>query len=256
MLERRRSRSKDRAGKSSRSDAKHRLFKIAAEGQLAVLRRRGARGAIIDMTAGDGAGVPCAQPDLFLGAIDSLSTPELAISIARRCSDCAVFLCERLRERRLMLASKFGDGIVFAKHSDMLDRLCWKELDWVIVFDDPCGPSDHDVDTMYEISKRVPKADFISAFNAGWITTRLAGMRDSADDSQHKNAHMIEGLRKKKELYFEMLKPEWWTKAIGRKRISRTSLLHGSNNFNYHIQVVSDYLSDAVRRRPFSELEV
>jgi hypothetical protein len=115
-----RRRERDGLGWGENSHLKHRLIADAFVPQCMALAisAGGGRGALFDLTAGDGAGVETPQLDLFE---DAVSTPTAAIvcRLAKR-TGAVAFLSEWRAARRGMIAAKFPLAFVNRNHDDIL----------------------------------------------------------------------------------------------------------------------------------------
>src|SRR5262249_20575457 len=107
-----RSRTRDNAGKSAMSWKKHGMLWRIARGQAHAFRvtHPAARCVLVDMHAGDGAGVDLPQLDLFEPAV-SRPSAEVAVHVAREI-DADVILCEQHRAKRAQLAALFPDATI------------------------------------------------------------------------------------------------------------------------------------------------
>jgi hypothetical protein len=256
-----RDRSKNGAGKSEVSYIKHKLVERAAKGQATVMGSRYGRGVIIDMHAGDGAGVDKPQLDLFEEHNPSCATAELATNLAEKLGNTDVILCEHSAKQRALLEAEFQNALILPDHSLAASHIS-NEYKWGLVLNDPNGPSDQGVEAMREIGERLKICDFVIVFNEG-RTSALLKVRDTsaeteASDSQHTNAAQIRGVRECKHKYKWMLSEDLtitnfseWKKQIGRTRISTTGLVKATPHFRYRVLVVSNFLTDAALRGNF-----
>jgi hypothetical protein len=228
-----RNRAREDAGKSEYSWRKHEILKQVATAQAHAFRygiKRG-RGIIIDMHAGDGKGVEQPQGYLF-GANPSLCTPELSIKIAHG-ND--VVLCEKNKDRRIALQSRWA-GVPVLKNHRLAVETITPEHSWAIVLNDPCGPRDQGVEHMEAISSKLKLSDFIIAINHSGLA-RTRGNRKN-------------GMRQ----YDWMVDLIEWRVRLNKKIIAVSHMIHQSSGFRYQVLVVTNFLSDGVRRNPLFEV--
>jgi hypothetical protein len=197
---------------------------------------RAARILIIDFTAGDGDGVALHQMDFFRQNL-SIPTPRLAVEIGAK-HGADVLLCEIDKKRRAMLQTRFPTTKIIGDHRGAVDHV--DGYDYVIVINDPDGPSDHGIEWMQAITKIVPRTDFVVAFNEGFITA----LRRTVGLAWETSRQLYGGLEARE-----------WKNYLGRQCLASTPLIHGSARFRYKILVVADHLCDAAKRRPFEVLQ-
>jgi len=242
-----RNRGREDAGKSERSWIKHDLLQKAANGQINAYRvgHSKARIAIIDANAGDGKGVPCPQSDLFEDVSVSIPTATLTVGLGVAHGG-DVFLCEKHAGKRKELTTRFPRANILKNHADVPALL--EDYDYTLVLSDPCGPGGHGIEHLVKIARKVRHADFIIVFNECFIT-RVDGVRSPS--SFEEDTPQRRAWQKAQQLYAPMIEPKWWAMTLGRRRIARTCLVRASNNFQYRVLVVANYLSHPVQRRPF-----
>lgn len=254
---------RDNAGKSAWSYVKHQLMGTVMKSQGAALALKaaqaGARLVIIDMHGGDGEGVERAEPDFFDPSM-SVPSPKLATNLAhwlksQRNVECDVIICERTREKLVTLQAKYPTAHVVQSHKKMLDLVKKWRPHYAIVMNDPCGPSDQAVDVLAQLSKLILYADFIIVMNETGVQ-RLAGMRESSStDDFRPNALQLKAARAARNKYNDYLNPRYWFDILDRRALSRTGLISSSRAFNFRVMVVSNFLADAAKRRPFQMWE-
>jgi hypothetical protein len=233
-----RNRSREDAGKSINSWKKHKLIQQAVSGQAWAFRIKnpGRRILLIDGNAGDGIGVPQEQLDLF---DDNLSrpTPGILVQLGEKLGNTDVVLCEKDVLRRDELARQFVKARILSDHALAAGEVNGQT--YAIWVSDPCGAKEQGVDHMQRLAGLMPRSDFVVVFNEVWISSRLAATK-------------AERWKTHREKYLPMLDmPGWWLTTLQRQRMARTPIIDQSNNFKCRVFVVADFLSDAVRRRPF-----
>lgn len=230
-------------GRTDASWKKHDIVRDVARGQASVLAKRfGQRGIIIDMHSGDGSGVCQPQLDLFYGNNPSSATPEIARTIAKLIGGVDIVLCEKSKKRRDELIESFPLAKVLRNHSLAVNEIlpCHK---WALVFNDPNGYSMHGVEHMQAIAGKIP-SDFIVVFNHGSMN-RLLGMKDDKDyDTQFPKI-----VRDLKPKYEWMIEPDNWRKRLRRRCIGASRVISASNNFQYRVFVITNFITDAVKRQ-------
>jgi hypothetical protein len=237
---RKRDRSREGAGKSERSHIKHDIARKAVGAQIAAFRiRNNGRILLIDGNAGDGYGVERPQADLF-GENPSCATAEMLVELAERDGNADVVLCEADKEKRSELAVRFPQAVIVGDHANA-PHVADSRYVYALWLSDPCGPSAHGVPHMRLLADRI-RSDFVVIFNEGWIITRLAGT-------------VSDKWKEARERYLPMVCPEWWTDALDRRHLARTSkIINGATNFKYRVLVISNFLSDGVKRKPMFEV--
>lgn len=235
-------RRKENAGKSEASWRKHEYLKDAVIGQVSAFNaKHRAPMVFIDGNAGDGVGVDHAQKTLF-GSNISCTTAELLYNLADTFG-ADLILCEKDKSRRRFLIKRFPNAMILEDH--MLAPSCiGSHHQYALWISDPNGPRDHGIDAMRRVSDNVKFTDFVIAFNEGVIASRMTSEHGIGKSEAHCRAY-----RTCQERYVPMMNPDWWTKSLGRRRMSRTKICKASANFKYRVMVVSDYLSSAVRGR-------
>lgn len=232
-------------GRTDASWKKHDIIRDVSRGQASVLNKRfGSRGIIIDMHSGDGAGVTQPQLDLFYGNNPSSATPEIARTMARLLGDVDIVLCEKNRKRRDELIESFPLAKVIKDHAIAIDEIlpCHK---WAVVLNDPNGWSGHGVEYMRAISRKVI-SDFIIVFNHGAMK-RVLGMDETKDYGDNDFATKVRAGGRENAW---MIEPDNWRNQIGRRCVGASSVITASQNFQYRVLVVTNFLTDAVMRHP------
>lgn len=232
----RRNRDRENAGKSARSHEKHGLIRKAVQGQVFAfhtLSKGRGRILLIDGNAGDGEGVPEDQADLF-GDNPSCATAELMVTIGHSRANIDVVLCEKNPAKRSKLIDRFPNITIIPDHKDAPDCVTRFHI-YALWLSDPCGPAEQGIEPMSELAKRI-KSDFVATFNEGFLI-RLKGTKAGWETS--------------KELYLPRERPEWWMTTLQRRHMARTRLIKGSESFHYRVLVISNFLTDPVKRRPF-----
>lgn len=221
-------------GRSRQSHWKHEAIKRAMHRQLPVLRKRG-RGLIIDMHAGDGKETLHPQPDMWAGGA-LITTPHLALSHARIAD---VWLCEKGREPRRTLIEGYGEQAkVLANHNKLLN--CLDEVrryPWVLVLNDPNGPSEHGIEVMNQISHANAVSDFVIVVNRGAIK-RILGVGKS-DNSANQFALNVEASQPR---YAWMMTPANWAKRLQKRHALATVPKWISNEMTAQIILVSNFI--------------
>jgi hypothetical protein len=162
-------------GINPHSFKKHELVEQVVRMQTARARnflRRDDRALVIDMHAGDAAGIKMDQPDFFRGA-ESRATPFIAIDAAARLRKlgvlCDVVLYEKSPAARADLASRLNGELVYLRgnHRSLLrwDTRRFKLYDFALVLNDPNGPAGHGDEMLELLARQVPKADFVIIVN-------------------------------------------------------------------------------------------
>ena len=235
MVSGKRNRSREGAGESSASYIKHNYLRQPVFGQAFSYRQTHPQDAIVlvDGNAGDGNGVPQAQLDLF-GENLSCATPALLVGIAQKIGNCNVLLCEKDRSRRGELRVKFPNITVIDNHENVAELV--NGYRYGIWLGDPCGPASQGMDAMRRFGSKL-RSDFVVTYNAGFVEERLAGVKS--------------GWEKAQQLYLPLSDPDTWLRHLSRSHMSRTPVINASASFRYRILVITNWLSDAAKRRPF-----
>jgi hypothetical protein len=230
-------------GRSENTYVKHALIHAAVKGQLASFRIKNPtkRILLIDGNAGDGAGVPLPQLDIF-GASLSAATPALLTDLAGK-YDAEVLLCEKDKATREKLAANFPNTRIISDHAGAPD--CVGGYDYAIWISDPNGPSGQGVDHMRCLSDRM-KSDFVIAFNERFVASIRNKIPNSDDPA------IIRAFEANNARYGQMTDPRWWASQLNRRRLAWTSAVHSiSNRFGCRVLTVANFLSDGAARKPF-----
>ena len=229
-----RSRHRDNAGKSAMSWKKHGLLWRIARGQAHAFRvtHPEARCVLVDMHAGDGAGVDMPQLDLFEPSV-SRPSAQVAVHVARDIGGADVILCEQNRAKRTQLAARFPEATIVREHHDVLPYLM-RGYDWALVFNDPCGYASHGIDTLEKIARTV-RSDFLIVFNERALG-RLMGMKDVPDKPDPPRVAQV---RQVKHRYAWMMEPAAWARLVDKPQVARSRMIHASSGFTYRILVLS-----------------
>ena len=233
---------RENAGYSPASHKKHQLLWRAAFGQAHAYRvtHPSERLAIIDMHAADGKGVPMPQLHLF-GAAPTYPTPLLATRLAETLGRTDVFLCEKKRHAREALASTFPQATILKDHGDILPALR-PEHRWALVLNDPCGHSEHGIETLQQLAARM-RLDTLIVFNEGSLKQHLA-MKDTP---RTPDTPFVASVRASRSHYAWMADPRNWAQTLGARHMARTVLIKASARFHYRVLVLSHTLSQALR---------
>ena len=235
-------RDKEKLGKSDRSWIKHGMVQKAVGGQVAAYRYRfpGAKIILIDGNAGDGFGVQLEQRDLFDGVRNSKPTPRILAELADRYG-CTLCLCEFKRKKRQLLEMQFPGALIVATQSEAASLAIQGDYHYALWLSDPCGYAGHGVDQMRRLTLPVPRkvqrmmrSDFVVIFNENAVK-RVIGVSHSAYWQPHQK-------------YTPMLEPEWWLAQLSKRFLARTPIIKQSAGFHFRLLVVSDYLTDGVKR--------
>jgi hypothetical protein len=234
-------RDKEKLGKSDRSWIKHGMAERVVGGQVAAFRSRfpDARIILIDGNAGDGFGVELDQRDLF-GVHSSKPTPRILAELAVRYG-CTLCLCEFKRKKRQLLEMQFPEARIVATQCEAASLAIRGGYDYALWLSDPCGYAGHGVEHMRRITmiastkvSRIMRSDFVIVFNEHAVN-RVVGASHSIYWQPHQK-------------YTPMLDPAWWLAQLSKRFLARTPIIHQSTNFNFRLMVVSDFLSDGVKR--------
>jgi hypothetical protein len=238
-------RRREGAGKSDNSWIKHGFVARVVGSQMAAYRylHPDHRILLVDGNAGDGLGVPQAQGDLFGSEPLSRPTPRLMTDLAAADGNADVCLCETDRRKRAALYSRFGHmlGVTVIADNCEAARALDNKHRYAIWLSDPCGPKGHGVQHMRTFAARLP-CDFVVIFNER-STERIAA-----------TCQPNVAWQTSRRLYAPMLDPQWWLDGFRKRYLARSRLIQQSPNFGYRVMVISNYLADAARREPFTEI--
>lgn len=238
-----RRRERDGMGKGQRTYSKHFLIQRLLKAQAAKLHQVfGPGGVIIDMHAHDGDGVVTPQVDLFDETAMSQSTAEMAVAVARRYSGLAI-LCEKDAERRAMLEQRLGyqAQVIILKNNGLLDpALHVQPYPWVIVLNDPCGHSAHNVELLERITAGHPRVDFIVVINEGSLKRHLA-VGSVGDDDE---SPMIAGCRAAKEKYRWMLDSAEWCRRLNKRHCVQSRTLIKNGAFHGRVNLFANHCAN------------
>ena len=237
---------KDRAnaGRSEHSWIKHDLFRKPVRAQSFAYRVRfpDARMLLVDANSGDGEGV-ARTDDLFRHPSEASAEMLNKIAAAAGADLC---LCEKVKSRRLKLMERFGSSaVVLAKHEEVPALVLAGKYNYVLWLSDPCGYAGHGLEPMKQTARLCPRSDFVIALNIGAID-RLNGV--NPDDPWW-------GGTRQKWIPTEIAKPVWWRDLLGKKQVSSSDVIEQSRGFKFKILVVSNFLAQASRKRPFKVIE-
>jgi hypothetical protein len=229
-----RKRNREGAGRSERSWIKHAFAGKAAAAQVAAFRRLfpNARMILIDGNAGDGGGVELAQKDLFIGAQLSKPTPHMLADLAARYG-ATLCLCECDANKRRTLRALFPSAIIFASHRQAADAAL-DGFNYALWLSDPCGPKGQGVGQMRRVAMQILRSDFVVVSNEIALT-RFIGVAQYPQFYKH-------------QVYVPMLEPAWWLQQLPKRYLARAPLIKQSNAFHFRLLVISDFLTDGVRR--------
>jgi hypothetical protein len=230
----RRNREREGAGKSDRSWIKHSFCEKAAGAQVAAFHRLfpDARMILIDGNAGDGIGVKMQQDDLFDGPRHSKPTPKMLSDLGVQ-HDAKVCLCERDSVKRRALRACFPNAIVVANHREAAD-IALGGFNYAFWLSDPNGCAGHGVDQMRRVAMQILRSDFVVVSNE-LALSRFIGVAHSPYWVKH-------------QAYVPMLQPSWWLQQLPKRFLARTELVKQSPGFHFRLLVISDYLTEGVRR--------
>jgi hypothetical protein len=215
------------AGRSEGSWIKHSLLSKIVEAQVRTAHLHD-KLLLIDANAGDGIGV------LHDGVV-STPTPQIVTNIAFAVS-ADVCLCDASRRQRLLLRKRFPSALIAETHSDVVDVVRAGGYDYVLWLSDPCGYTGHGVGAMRIVARDVAASDFIVVFNEGSVLRR------------------INHAARRQKIYGELQHASFWLQQLQKNYLARTSVINQSRGFRYRVLVVSNELSDAAHRPPFSEI--
>jgi hypothetical protein len=247
-----RCRQNDGAGKSASSFRKHELIEHLATAQCAVLSRQNGRGLIVDMHAGDGEGVASNQLSLF-GDNQSRATARIAGLLALRHSALCI-LCEKDGKKRQsleLLSKQVPECLLFDDNERVIETVKHGMFGWALVLNDPCGPSDHQANVLWHLSKCVRRSDFIVVVNEGAIRRNL-GLKPDVGQDTGKNAAAVRGARAKAPEYRWMLDYGQWASMLNKKTALVARQLSGHKGFTGRVTMFTNY-SARFDRRLFDE---
>jgi hypothetical protein len=229
------SRQREGAGKSDTSWIKHGLAGKAVSAQVAAFRRRfpTARMILVDGNAGDGEGVDVAQGDLFVGSHKSRPTPHLLSDLAKE-HGCTLMLCEQELRKRRLLVQAFPDALIVSDHAAAASYVIKEGFNYALWLSDPCGPKGQGVEHMRQVALRILRSDFVIIFNEVG-PHRFIGVKHSPYWQKHQK-------------YVPMLQSEWWLEQIPKRNMARTQVIKQSSGFHFRLIVISDFLTDGVKR--------
>jgi hypothetical protein len=142
-------------------------------------------------------------------------------------------LCERNGLKRLSLARSFPGATIVATHAEAA-ALALTGFNHVLWLSDPCGYAGHGVEHMRAVAMRIPRSDFVIVFNA-LALDRVVGAKHSPYWAPHQK-------------YAPMRLPAWWLAQIPKRFLARTPVIKQSAGFHFRMLVVSDFMTDGVRR--------
>lgn len=180
------------------------------------------------------------QLDLF-GPPPAWPTPLIAMRLAATIGNAEVVLCEKDAKKRRALAGKFPGAVLLENHAKAPSVLR-PEHRWALVLNDPCGYSDHGIETLKLLATRV-RLDTILVFNEGAMR-RILGMQEVVTIPDPPNVARVRAARQK---YAWMAEPQNWARTLGTRHMARTVLIKASANFHYRIFVLSHTLSQTLR---------
>jgi hypothetical protein len=235
-------REKEKRGKSDHSWIKHGMAKKVVGAQVGAFRYRfpDANMILIDGNAGDGYGVELQQFDLFDGVTNSKPTPHILADLAREYG-CTLCLCEAKRKKRELLSEQFPNALIVATHREAAALAISGGHDYVLWLSDPCGYAGHGVEHMRRLTmpmqgkvQRIMRSDFVIIFNE-LAVNRVVGARDAPEWQPHQK-------------YVPMLQPTWWLQQLPKRYLARTPVIKQSSGFHFRLMVVTDFLTDGVKR--------
>lgn len=232
-------------GQNPLSFRKHEWLEYLARGQLAMVKKsvvlRQTRIALIDMMAGDGAGVLTDAPHLPNLDMDDESRPTPAILV--NCRDdltaagiaADLILCEIVGKRRAQLSAKFPAAIILDDCRRLLE-IKRGQYDLALLINDPNGPSDANIEVAEHLSVAIPKADFLFVVNTITIK-RERGLRAPGENA----ADIV------KRAYLAGLRDEWqlqpleWAKRLHRRHVLASRKVYGNRAMQGRIQLVTNF---------------
>jgi hypothetical protein len=235
-------RDKEKLGKSDHSWIKHGMAERVVGAQVGAYRYRfpDAKMLLIDGNAGDGFGVELQQFDLFDGVRKSKATPHILAELADAHS-CTLCLCEAKREKRRLLRGQFPEALIVASQCEAATFAVRGGYDYAMWLSDPCGYAGHGVEHMRRLTvpmsnnvQRIMRSDFVIIFNEHAVN-RVVNVRHSPYWQTHQK-------------YAPMLQPAWWLQQLSKRYLARTPVIKQSNNFNFRLLVISDFITDGVKR--------
>jgi hypothetical protein len=221
-------------GFTDHSWIKHDMADKAVSAQVGAFRRLfpTARMLLIDGNAGDGNGVALNQFDLFSGVRTSRSTAMLLHDLAHR-HNATLCLCERDRAKRHRLSLQFPDAAILDDHARAAE-FALTGFNYCLWLSDPCGYAGHGTEHMRKIATQILRSDFVIVMNE-LALRRVAGVAGSPYWQTHQK-------------YTPMLAPTWWLRELPKRFLARTPVVKQSTGFHYRLMVVTNYLTDGVRR--------
>lgn len=253
-----RNRLRDGAGKSENSWQKHEILKKVINSYAGVARHfKYGTGLAIDMHAGDAKGVPHPQGDFFR-ITESTTSPAILYQIAQEHQNFDILLCELLKNRRDSLSQAFPHARILKDHSLAADylKLLNKLPSWAIVVNDPCGHGKHGIDHMEAIGKILRRVDFVIVHPYGSLCQHLAvdpNVKDTDNALVRRVRETIidyEWMRDEKAIDRDgnKLPSIEWADRLNRKHLACTRVINASPRFRYRVIVVSNFLTDAIKR--------
>jgi hypothetical protein len=241
----------DDRGKNAKSHIKHDGLKKVLTAQLGMYRNKNdERVALCDAHAGDGNGVALPQGDLFDGVCLSVATAPLIVTMAERDGNADVFLCERNAAKRASLAAKFPGATILSDHAELPGRLIGRYR-YAQTISDSCGPKEQGMECLRKIALMIPRADFFIVCNAFLLRDNLRDLAEpTAGSSRHYKAAYVT-----RERYAHLADLERYPIELNRKHMSATDEIPMSNRFKPRIMVVSNFLSDGAKRKPFKVIK-
>jgi hypothetical protein len=227
-------RNREGAGKSVHSWIKHDFIKKAAGAQVAAFRQKfpHAQIILIDGNAGDGAGVEMQQRDMFVRSCESEPTPQVLADLAAT-YHATLCLCEHDVGKRRMLKARFPDVRIVPDQAAAAD-LALRGFNYALWTSDPCGPKGHGLYSMSRIALGLLRSDFIVVSNEGALS-RFIGVAHCPSWQKH-------------QVYTLQLDPAWWLAQLPKRYLARSPLINQSQNFHFRLLVISDFLTEGVRR--------
>lgn len=230
-----RNRNREGCISSENSWLKHDLLAKAIQGQMMkyIVRHPNDMVLAIDGNAGDGHGVLKDQIDWERPNM-SPTTSSIFSRLQQKNPKIDVVLCEKERSRRYDLETRYPSIPVIGNNVAAPDHVR-RDHRYGLWSSDPTGPEGHNVDAMIEFSRRLP-SDFVVVVNYNWLN-RFTGKSSPRLAPHQKYAWMID--------------PAIWADRLNRRHVWQTPLYAMSPGFHYRVLVIANYISDAVKRRPF-----
>ena len=198
---------------------------------------------LIDLTAGDGKGVPLPQPDLFLGIVPSRTTPEILYTVGQELPKTTLVLCESHTKRRRQLAETFPSAQILT-NSALAPTVIPERVGYALVVSDPNGMH-HNWAAMQALTDRVPRSDFVLTLNELAIKRVLGG----GPDWEHHPTQVVRGAFQAQAKYRWMLDPQAWRQCLRKRQVAQTRhVIKASQDFHYRIVVVAHTMSDVIKR--------